>query len=312
MQLTASLLPRDGVVRGLAFALFSYASFATADAIIKLSSSRFSVFQIGLILAIAALGPALALTRGRGGWRALVPRQRRLVFGRAVLTAAGAFCAWSAFGMLPLAEGYALLFMAPMIVTALAALLLREQVGWRRWLATIAGFVGVIIILNPNFETLALGHALAGCAAVLGSFAFLILRMIGKEETGASIIASLFIAVALAAAVPAWLYWVPPTVSEIGMLALAGLLMGAGQAGVVFATREAPAALVAPFQYTQMLWAVAFGIVLFGDLPTPNLFAGMAIIVASGLFVLWRETVRERPVTLTVGRGEVAARVARH
>ena len=94
------------------------------------------------------------------------------------------------------------------------------------------------------------------------------------------------------------------------MLALAGLMVGCGHAGLVLATREAPAVVVAPFQYTQMLWGVLYGALLFGDRPAPVLFAGMALVVGSGLYTLWRETVRQRTVTLG-GRGEVPARTAR-
>ena len=90
-------------------------------------------------------------------------------------------------------------------------------------------------------------------------------------------------------ACPAW--------HEVGLLALAGLLMGCGQAGLVLATRETPAVVVAPFQYSQMIWGVLFGALLFGDRPAPVLFAGMALVVASGLYTIWRETVRQRPVT---------------
>ena len=83
-----------------------------------------------------------------------------------------------------------------------------------------------------------------------------------------------------------------PGWSELGLMALAGLLMGCGHGGLVMATREAPAVVVAPFQYTQMIWGVLFGALLFGDRPEPVLFAGMALVVASGLYTIWRETVR--------------------
>jgi drug/metabolite transporter (DMT)-like permease len=102
-----------------------------------------------------------------------------------------------------------------------------------------------------------------------------------------------------------------PTWWQLSILGLGGLLQGAGQTGLVLATREAPAALVAPFQYSQMLWAVAFGVALFGDQPAPVLFVGLALVVGSGLYTIWRETVRRQPVTMTVGRGEVPARAAR-
>lgn len=309
-QSQAIALPTN-IGRGIAFALAAYGSFATADAMIKLASGRFSTFQIALVIAVFALLPALALTKGRGGWHALMPRRRGLVLGRAAMTSICCVLAWTAFSMLSLAETYALLFMAPLLVTALSALVLGEPVGWRRWLGAAIGFVGVMIILDPHFDTLQLGHLFAALAAVLGAVSFLILRKIGSAEPSASIVTSLLVALILVSVGPAWWYWVTPTLNELIMLALAGLLFGSGQAGLVFATREAPAATVAPFQYSQMVWAVIFGLTLFGDQPTINLVIGLLIVTVSGLFTIWRETVRSRPVTLGSARGEVPARVAR-
>jgi drug/metabolite transporter (DMT)-like permease len=301
---TASLRP-------IGFALLSYACFSTADAMVKLSSARFSVFQIGLTMALAALVPVLLLTRGQGGLAALLPRRRGLVALRALLTSACALLAWAAFGMLPLADAYAILFACPILITALSVPLLGESVGWRRWAASGVGFAGVLVMIRPDFATLGLGHLLGVLAAVAGALGFIVLRRIGPSEKSAAVLFAVFVALALAAAPLALRDWVAPTSGELLTLVLAGLLQGGGQAGLVLATREAPAAVVAPFQYSQMLWAVLFGLLLFGDWPQPVLFVGLALVVGSGLYTLWRETVRRRPVTLTVGRGEVPARAAR-
>lgn len=308
---TAAVALDASPARAVGFALLSYACFATGDAIIKLSSERFAVAQIGFTVALFALVPVLLLTRGQGGPAALVPRRWGLVLLRGLLTSACALAAWAALARLPLADGYAILFACPLLITALSGPLLGERVGRHRWLAAAAGFAGVLVMIRPDFATLGLGHLLAVLAAVLGAFGFVVLRRIGPAEKSAPILAVVFLTLVLATAPLALLDWVPPTAGELGMLALAGLLQGGGQAGLVLATREAPAAVVAPFQYSQMLWAVLFGAVLFGDRPGPMLFAGLAIVVASGLYTLWRETVRERPVTLGTGRGEVPARAAR-
>ena len=311
MTATLAATPPAALGRGILFALGSYASFATADALIKLHSERFSTFQIALIIACFALLPAVALAKGRGGVRAFLPRRWNLVIARAVLTSTCCVLAWTAFGLLPLAESYALLFMAPLLVTALSALVLGEAAGWRRWLSTLVGFAGVLIMLDPQFDNWNQGHLFAACAAVLGAGSFLILRKIGDAETSASILTTLLVALIVVSAVPALQYWVAPATGEWIALVLAGLLFGSGQAGLVFATRDAPAALVAPFQYTQMAWAVAFGITIFGDHPSLNLLFGLAIVVASGLFSIWRETVRSRTITMATGRGEILSRVAR-
>ena len=299
------------VARGIGMALLAYASFSTADALLKLSSGAFSVFQIAFTMAFFAMLPVLATTIGRGGIRSLMPRNKGMVAARGILAAICGCLAWSAFSILPMAEVYALLFAAPMLVTALSALLLGEAVGWRRWSATLLGFLGVLVMIDPKFSSLGLGHVLAGLGAFAGALSFIILKRIGATEKSGALLMSVMLWVMVVTLPSALLGWVWPSPSELALMALAGLLMGAGQAGLVFATREAPAVVVAPFQYSQMIWAVVFGILVFGDVPGLNLFLGLAIVVAAGLFIVYRETVRARPVTVGGGRAEVPARVAR-
>ena len=301
----------SSVGRAIGFALASYASFSTSDAIIKTSSLRFSVFEIAFFVGLFAFVPILALTRGRGGLRALVPQRWRFVALRGVLATACALLAWRAFALLPLADGYAILFASPLLVTGLSILLLGEPVGWRRWLSALIGFAGVVIMLRPGFTTLGQGHLIAAAATIIGAFSFITLRKIGPHETSSAILTVLFGALVLASAPMTLLDFVAPSPSELMMLALAGLLQGGGQTMLVLATREAPLTLVAPFQYTQMVWATVYGALLFGDRPTPVLLVGMAVVVGSGLYTLWRETVRRRPSLTMPTRGEVIARAAR-
>jgi drug/metabolite transporter (DMT)-like permease len=272
---------------------------------------RFSVFQIAFTVALFALLPVLGLTIGRGGLRALVPQSWRLVALRGTLTAVGGLLAWQGFAILPLAEVYAILFAAPILVTVMSVVILREEVGWRRWSAQAVGFAGVLIMIRPDFATLGLGHLLTALAAVLGAAALITLKKIGGRETSAAILFAVFLAIMLVTAPMVPASFVLPDWRELGLMALAGLLMGCGHGGLVLATREAPAVVVAPFQYSQMIWGVLFGAVLFADRPEPVLFLGMAIVVASGLYTIWRETARQRPVTIGGGRGEVPARAAR-
>ena len=304
-------LARGMALRGIGFAVLSYASFSTADAIVKLTSARFSVFQIAFTVALFALLPVLALTLGQGGLRALIPQRWPLVALRGGLTAACGLLAWRGFAMLPLSEAYAILFAAPILVTALSAVLLGEEVGWRRWSAQGVGFAGVLVMVRPDFATLGIGHLFTVLAAGLGALGLITLRRIGNSERSAPILAAVFVAIMLASGPMVPSTFVLPEWREVGLLALAGLLMGCGQAGLVLATREAPAVVVAPFQYSQMIWGVLFGALLFGDRPAPILFAGMALVMASGLYTVWRETVRKRTVTLGGGRGEVVARAQR-
>ncbi len=303
--------PVPAVGRAVATALLAYACFSTGDALVKLAAARLAVEQIALILGGFALLPVLPLARGAGGLRALLPKRPALVLLRGVLTALGSLFAWRAFALLPLADAYAILFLAPILVTAFSALFLGERVGARRWSAAAVGFLGVLLMVRPDFAVLGIGHLLALAAATLGAASFCVLKKIGDSETSAAILLVLFASIAAVAAPGAWLAWQPLAALDWAWLALAGLLMGGGQAALVLATREAPASLVAPFQYSQMLWAVALGLWLFGDRPHGLLFVGMALVVGSGLYILRRERVRHGKVSLGAARGEVPARAAR-
>ncbi|BCX19713.1 MAG: transporter [Geminicoccaceae bacterium] len=303
--------PVPAIGRAVALALASYLCFSTADAMIKLAAARLPVEQIALLMSGFALLPVLFLARGVGGWRAFLPRRPALVLARGVLTALCALAAWRAFALLPLADAYAILFLAPILVTAFSALFLGESVGWRRWTAAAVGFTGVLLMVRPDFDGIGLGHLLAFAGATFGAASFCVLKKIGNGETSAAILFVLFTSIAAIAAPGAILGWKPLDGESLLWVALAGLLQGSGQAALVLATREAPASVVAPFQYSQMLWAVLFGLLIFGDRPTPMLFVGMALVVGSGLYILWRERVRRGTVTLGAARGEVPARAAR-
>lgn len=297
----------SSIAKGIGFALLSYAAFSTADALIKLSSGRFSVFQIAATLSLFAFVPVLAMTRSQGGWWALVPRRWHLVATRGVLTALGAIMAWRAFGLLPLSEAYAILFTSPILVTALSGPLLGERVTGARWAAAGVGFLGVMLMLNPDFSTFGVGHAFAMGGVLCGAVSFLVLRKIGGSEPTPSILTAVFTAIILASAPMIPSTFVVPTFHELGLMALAGLLMGCGQAVLVMATRDAPAAVVAPFQYTQMLWAVMFGAFLFGDRPTPLLIAGLGVVVLSGLYTIHGEMMRAKAAALAAEPATVTA-----
>ncbi len=312
MMATTSFPPlaEGSVIRGIVFALGGYAAFATGDALIKLMTVGYSVFQIGATVSVVGLLPVLLLCHDNGGLRALIPVRTKLVVLRALLGAFGAICAWSAFSRIGLADVYTLLFAVPVIVTVLSPYVLGEEVGWRRLTAALVGFAGVLVIIGPHFEELALGHAMAALAALFAAAAFMVLKKIGPHEKSAAIIAvNLVLMIAICTVIGAadfvWMSW-----SDLGTMTLIGLLMGFGQASMVFATRQAPVVVVAPFQYTSMFWGIVYGYLFFGDMPTISMGLGMVLIVGSGLYILWREMIRSRQGTLAA-RGEVTARAAR-
>lgn len=277
---------------GIGWVLLGYAAFSLSDATIKALSGGYPVAQIAVVMALVVVPLLLAHSLHEGGLRTLLPVRPGPVVLRGVLVAICALTAWQAFALLPLAEAYAITFAAPILVTVLAALLLREEIGWRRWSAVAVGFLGVLIMIRPGFQTLGPGHLFALVCTLAGSFAVIILRRIGDRERSPAIFATTLAAILLAALPLALADWRPLARADLAVMALAGLLQAAGHAAVLRAIRCASPGVLAPFQYSQMLWAVLCGVLIFGEGIDPWLVAGMAVVVASGLYTLHRERVR--------------------
>jgi len=276
--------------RGIGFAVLAFALFSASDGFVKwFAAAGYPVVQISSTFALFALLPVAWLVARAGGLSSLRARRPVWVAARALLLAGDTVCAYYAFGALPLAEAYAIFFGTPMLVTALSVPFLGEKVGWRRWVAVVIGFLGVLIVLRPGFAELGAGHAAAIAAAVLFTLSLLVLRRIGNEETSAAMISWVLLALFLTTAplVPA--VFVAPALLDLLLMALGGLLLGLAQIALVEAFRAAPASVVAPFHYSQMIWAILLGLAVFDELPDLWVAAGSLVIVGSGLFILWRE-----------------------
>jgi S-adenosylmethionine uptake transporter len=220
----------------------------------------------------------------------LRPRHPWLVAARTLAMVVSMAAAFYAFSVLPLAETYALLFATPLLITALSVPILGETVRLRRWIAVLVGLLGVLIVLRPGYISFNAGHGAALLAALGASFSAIIVRRIGPEERSAVLVLYPMLAnVAVMALVLPWVY-VPMPLGDLGLAALIGFIAPVAQMLWIAAYRAAPAALIAPIQYSQILWAVPFGFFLFGDMPDRWVAAGAFLIIASGLFILWRET----------------------
>jgi S-adenosylmethionine uptake transporter len=188
-----------------------------------------------------------------------------------------------------MAEAFALIFLLPIFVTILSVLVLGEQVGWRRWSAVVAGFIGVLVVLRPGFRVLGIGHLAAIICGLSGAISMIALRMAGPHEKrvtlyGAGMIGSLLFAGLLMLADFSW-----PDLTQWLLLLGYGLLAALASVLLMLATQRAPANHVAPTQYSQMLWAVLLGYVLFHDRLDWPMAIGIAIILGAGLFTFVRE-----------------------
>jgi drug/metabolite transporter (DMT)-like permease len=291
-SLATATQPPDRVGLGIGLTLLSFTLFSSSDLLTKLLIERYPVGEVAGLAACFSLLPVAAMVARDGGWPALKPRRPLLVALRAVLAAASTLLFYFAIGGLPLADAYALVFTGPLWVTALSVPLLGEKVGWRRWSAVAAGFAGVLVALRPGFGGFDPGQLAALTAAFSFALSLIVLRRLGHGESSPALIASLLGAM-LAISIPGLLAgFRTPAPADLALMALNGLLIGAGHIGLVLAFRQAPPSIIAPFQYSQMIWGVAFGLLVFGNAPDAASMAGAGIIIASGLFTLWREAVR--------------------
>jgi drug/metabolite transporter (DMT)-like permease len=278
------------MLKGVLLGFMAFAAFAFSDAFVK--SLRGSLPAYEAVFFGAALGlTALPLIKSSSDrWREVVIAQRQgLWLVRAMTSAVGSIAAVVAFTALPMAEAFALIFLMPIFVTIMSVLVLKEHVGWRRWSAVVAGFIGVLVVLRPGFRVLGIGHLAALVCGLSGAISMIALRLAGPHEKritlyGAGMIGSLLVTGLWMISEFRW-----PDSSQWMLLLGYGLLAALASVLLMLATQKAPANHVAPTQYSQMLWAVLLGYVVFGDQLDWPMAIGIAIILGAGLFTFIRE-----------------------
>ena len=285
-----------------AFALTGFAVLALHDALIK-SLVGYSVFQIIFFAVLFSLVPFSFYIAADDSAGNLRPVQPGWVLLRSGLMVASAVFGFFAFRTLELAQVYALLFSMPVLVTLLAIPLLGERIRLIRGVAILLGLAGVIIVLRPGTIELGAGHLAALLAALCGATSAVITRRIGTTERSATLILYPVIANILLTGVMLVFVYRPMPIVDLGKMAAIGVLAMLGQLLIIRAYRAAQAAFVAPFQYSQMLWAVFYGFVWFDEWPDRYVYAGAAVIIVAGLMIMWRESAagvsRNRPLLRT-------------
>ena len=281
------------VMRGVCLAFVAYFAYALSDASVKLLEGGIHPLQsafFGGVFGIAAI-PFL-LSPGERWHYAFRSRNRRMWVLRAIAAVTGALGSITAFTYLSMAEAFSLLFLMPAFVTVMSVVFLKEDVGWRRWTAVILGFVGVLIVLRPGSRELNIGHAGAVVGGFSGAMTIVLMRAMGGKERRISLYGAGLVGLILVSGVLMVPYFRWPSIEQWIWLAGYGLLAAVGNALVMMASARAPATLVAPPQYGQMLWAIILGYFVFGDRLDWLMAVGVALIIASGLITFVREKVR--------------------
>jgi drug/metabolite transporter (DMT)-like permease len=288
--------------RGALLALVAFGIFATHDAIIKHLGGAYSPFQIVFFSVLFGFPMVTFLMMRDASEGTLIPVHPWWTAARTLAVVVTASTAFYAFTTLPLAQVYAILFAAPLLITVLAIPILGERVGPRRGIAVVVGLGGVLVVLQPGATELTLGHFAALAAAVCGAFGAVIMRKIGREERSVVLMLYPMMANVVLMGIAMPFFYRPMPAADLGLLAVIALLALLGTSCLIYAYRHATAATVAPMQYSQIIWAAGFGALFFGEgLETATLI-GTAIIVASGLYIVFREDRGGRSTTTPVLR----------
>jgi len=279
-------------LKAIASMTVAVAAFSGLDATLKLFSEHYPPMQVAVLRGLASLPFMLLPVLALGRIRDLRPRRFGMHLLRGALSVAvlGGFI--YAVRVLSLANAYSIFLAAPLIVTALSVPLLGDRVDWRTWLAISIGLVGVLTMLRPSASALVtLGALAALLSATAYSFSAIALRVLTRTDTTSSVVFWTLGLMTVFAGIIAAPEWVPLQREHWKWLAAMGVFGSIGQLLFTEAFRSAPPSIVAPFEYTALLWGVAIDWAVWDVLPASRIYLGGGIVITSGLYLIWRERV---------------------
>jgi drug/metabolite transporter (DMT)-like permease len=268
---------------GVLLAFLAYASFSIADALIKVTGPAMSVFEIAFFTTSFSIIPTIVSTRGER-WRDMYRLHHPwLVHVRCTTAILGTACVMYAFTHIPFADVYAIGFLTPIAVTLLGVLVLKENVALHRWMLLFISFLGVVLVIRPGVRDLQLGHVAIFCSVFFGATTTIILRHIAPRERRVSLVGVQVLYSALFNGLLMLPSFVVPSPEQLAVFIGIGLLGGTGGLLLIAAVRRSPANLVAPAQYSQLIWAIVFGAAFFGEYPDYVAVIGLIIVLTAGL-----------------------------
>lgn len=283
-------LGKERVGVGIVCAVVGIAFMALFDALAKFLGEGYHVVQLVFFRNFFGLLFVLLLVARSGGLGSLRSRHPVLHGLRAAFALGATFSFFIGLQFMPLAEAFALTFTGPIFITVLSIPVLGEAVGPRRWTAVLVGFVGVVIMLRPGSEALRVEALLPLTAALCYAFIMLLSRKLSRREPVGTVMFWTAVIGTLASGVALPFEWLAPTPRDWALFILLGLLGSLTMWFMTLAYRHAPAAVVAPFDYTILLWGVIIGWLVWHELPAPEIWPGAAILIGCGLYITHRET----------------------
>ncbi|MBL9048727.1 MAG: DMT family transporter [Tabrizicola sp.] len=297
-------------LRGALLSLAAFGAYATHDVVVKLLGESYTSFQIMFFSGLMGFPLVTLMMMGDRRDATLIPRHPWWTALRSVSAVTTGVMGFFAFSQLPLAQCYAIFFAMPLLITLMAIPMLGEKVGIRRGIAVIVGLLGVLVVLRPGGgEGFTIGHIAALGAAITGALTSVIVRKIGSEER--SVVLMLYPMVLTFFAMGAMMPFVyqPMPVSHLGLTGVMAFLGMLGALAIIAAYRMAPAVIVAPMQYSQIIWAALYGWLFFDESVDLYTAVGSAVIIASGIYIVLREGTpsvsQNRPVLESRSRMDV-------
>ncbi|MCB2121627.1 DMT family transporter [Albidovulum sp.] len=306
-----SLKPGHASGAGIGYLVAGITVFSIQDLILKLLSGAYPLYEIMIMRSVTAMPLLLGLVYMNGGLHKLVAQGWPQMLWRGFLASCAYFAYYLALASLPLATTAALFFTAPLFITLFSVVLLREAVGPRRWAAVAIGFLGALVMLRPGAETFDWAAVMAIGAGLTYAISMVQARQLGARHSAAALafwgnLVFLACALVLAAVFHDGRYngsahaslgfltrgSLSPTLHDLALMTATGVIAAAGLTLLTQAYRVAESNVIAPFEYTAMLWSVLFGWVFFHSLPDAQGWLGIVMIVGAGLYVLYREGLR--------------------
>ncbi len=293
------------VVRGIGLGALGYTCFSMQDATVKWLGARYSVPEILFVRSLVIVAVALLIGRGRGASDLLRSSRKATIALRAGLMLTAWLFYYNAAPLLPLGQLTTLYFAAPIVAVVLSVPILRERVDLPRVLAVLAGFAGVVLAAKPGASVDPVPAGMALVAACCWGLSVILARLISRTESTVNqmLVTNGLFVVACGLLLPGHLLL--PGAFDLMLMLGIGLAGGLGQFFLFEGYRSAPASVLAPVEYTGLVWAFLFGYLVFAEVPGPNVFAGAVLIVGGSVGLLWVEGRRATAPARAAGRGEI-------
>lgn len=261
--------------------------FTSVNVIVKEATTTYPLFQLVFFRFFFSLFPCLFLLKKAGGVSALKTDDLKIHLFSGVIGVGGLYCLFQSFASLPLADATALTYASILFVSLLSVPLLKEKVGLPRWVAVLIGFAGVLLMTKPSGQVLQTGVLFGLSFALIDGLVVILARLLTQRNDPACIVFYFVLTATIVSAcfLPFGHWETPHSLLHWGLLCLLGLGGGMGQICLTHAVRYAPATVIAPVGYTSFFWSVLFGLLVWGDFPSLEIWMGCGVLILCGLFI---------------------------